>query len=88
MFGIFKFKKSEEGLKTKQLLDDVKQKLNNIQFEGEERIIFIIETLEKELISQGYDIEDRALIPLWRHTGHKIEIEVNGKRIGGKEIGK
>lgn len=85
---MFKFKKSEEGLRTKKLLDKVKQKLNNIQLEGEERIIFIIETLEKELISQGYDLEDLALIPLWRHKGCKIEIEVNGKRIGGKEIGK
>ncbi|MCT8978280.1 hypothetical protein N4T77_16960 [Clostridium sp. CX1] len=79
-------RKEKEGLKAKQLLNKVQQDLNNIQLQGKERIVFIIEKLEQELINQGYDVDD-GLIALWRHPGYKIELQVGSKRIGGQEIG-
>lgn len=82
-----KVKKGKEGLKTKELLDKIKQELNNIQKEGKERIIFIAERLEQELINQGYEMKDCSLIMLWKHPGYKIEIEIDGKSIGGGKIG-
>lgn len=85
---MFKSRKDKEGLKTKKLLDKVKQRLNNIQFEGEERIIFILGTLKQELVNQGYELEEETLyIPIWQHKGCEIELQIGDKRIGGKRIG-